>query len=136
MSPFQRQHPDEIHTPVWDADTERPIVDGKYNDPETGTVREASGGQYSGPPAVDIVITNLHQESAGSIYRAQRAFPAEKLLCWIMRVVEKRNLKLDSLVATLYAIRVVLVHELDQDKFIEVSSVMTNGIWDEVKSVQ
>ncbi|KAL4895028.1 hypothetical protein BDV59DRAFT_200285 [Aspergillus ambiguus] len=135
-STFQREHPDEIHAPAWDADTKRPIVDGKYNDPETGAVCEARGGEYSGPPAVDIVITNLHEDSAGNIYRGQRPFPVEKLLCWIIGVVEKRNLKLDSLVATTYAIRVVLAHELDQEQFLDVAGVMANGIWDQVNPVQ
>ncbi|KAL4910232.1 hypothetical protein BDW74DRAFT_173692 [Aspergillus multicolor] len=116
-SSFQRDHPDEIHTPVWDIASNRPIVDGKYNDPETGEICLAKGN-------------DTHEASAGSVYRVQRPFPMEKLLCWMFEVIKKRNLKLDSVVATAYAIRIVLEHDLGQEEFYEVAGLMANGIWD------
>ncbi|PYH94517.1 hypothetical protein BO71DRAFT_398798 [Aspergillus ellipticus CBS 707.79] len=131
MSTFQREHPDELHVPGWHAESNRPIVDGKYHDPATGELRAATGHEYAGPPAVDIVITNLHEASAGRIHRAQLPFRVEKLLGWMMRVVEERKLQLDSVNATPYAIRVVLAHGLDGEQFSEVAGVMANGIWED-----
>ncbi|KAL4878031.1 hypothetical protein BJY04DRAFT_221601 [Aspergillus karnatakaensis] len=130
-SPFKPSHPSGIHTPPWDATGKRPIVDGKYNDPITGEIRTASGDEYAGPPSVDIIITNTHESSGECMYRTQRPFAMEKLLCWMMRVVGERGIELDSVVATEYAIRIVLEQELDPDGFYEVADVMANGIWDE-----
>ncbi|EHA24582.1 hypothetical protein CBS76997_6667 [Aspergillus niger] len=127
--PFSRQHPDEIHTPSWHAASNRPIVDGKYNDPETGEVRNATGFEFSGPPAVDVIITNLHEDSSTSVRRVQLPFRVEALLVWIMRIVDERKLQIDSLNATPYAIRVVLAHELSGEEFAEVADVMATGIW-------
>ncbi|GKZ36771.1 hypothetical protein AbraIFM66950_007968 [Aspergillus brasiliensis] len=122
------RHPDEFFTPGWDAESNRPVVDGKYHEPKTGELRPAIGRQFAGPPAVDIIITNLHEESCGRVYRAQLPFRVERLLVWIMGVVEDRKLQLDSLNATPYAIRVVLAHELTGGEFTEVASTMAKGI--------
>ncbi|RAH63296.1 hypothetical protein BO85DRAFT_444592 [Aspergillus piperis CBS 112811] len=127
--PFHREHPDELHTPSWHAASNRPIVDGKFNDPETGEVRDAGGLVFSGPPAVDIIITNIHEGSSNNIFRAQLPFHMEKLLVWILRVVGERKLQLDSLNATSYAIRVVLSHELNEGQFHEIAYEMAGGIW-------
>ncbi|PYH38301.1 uncharacterized protein BO87DRAFT_373180 [Aspergillus neoniger CBS 115656] len=127
--PFHREHPDELHTPSWHAASNRPIVDGKFNDPETGEVRDAGGLVFSGPPAVDIIITNIHEGSSNNIFRAQLPFRMEKLLAWILRVVGERKLQLDSLNATPYAIRVVLAHELNEGQFHEIAHEMATGIW-------
>ncbi|GLB11241.1 hypothetical protein AtubIFM57258_008107 [Aspergillus tubingensis] len=127
--PFHREHPDELHTPSWHAASNRPIVDGKFNDPETGEVRDAGGLVFSGPPAVDIIITNIHEGSSNNIFRAQLPFRMEKLLAWILRVVGERKLQLDSLNATPYAIRVVLAHELNEGQFHEIAHEMAAGIW-------
>ncbi|KAK5994622.1 hypothetical protein PT974_05103 [Cladobotryum mycophilum] len=128
-SVFRPDHPDEFHSPGWDDDAKRPIVDGKYNDPATGELRSATGYIYAGPPAVDMVIMNLHESSNTHIFRAQRSFPVEKLLFQIMRVVHDRELEIDSINATAYAIRIVLAHELTSEEFAEVYQEMANGMW-------
>ncbi|KAL3477166.1 hypothetical protein BJX99DRAFT_257642 [Aspergillus californicus] len=116
-SSFQPSHPDEIHTPVWDHASQRPIVDGKYNDPKTGETCFAKGDEYSAPPRRRHYC-NQHARGL----RGQQ-------------VIKKRNLKLDSVIATAYAIRVVLEHELGKEEFFEVVDLMANGIWAEVDPV-
>ncbi|KAF4987445.1 hypothetical protein FDECE_15435 [Fusarium decemcellulare] len=125
------QHPDEFHVPGWDEEAKRPIVDGKYNDPKTGELRTAAGYEYSGPPAVDIVVTSLHEDTTQCVYRAQRPFPVEKMLHQVMKVVHDRSLTIDSLIATTYHIRIVLAHEITPEEFSQISDEMANGIWNQ-----
>ena len=84
-----------------------------------------------GPPAVDIIVRSQHIDTVKCIYRASRPFPMETLLCHIMKVVGDRKLELDSVIATTYAIRVTLAHELTPDQFSEIALNMANGVWDQ-----
>ncbi|KAM6510089.1 hypothetical protein FALCPG4_017717 [Fusarium falciforme] len=122
---------DEFHPIHWDAEANRPVVDGKYNDPKTEELRTSTGTVYTGPPSVDIIIMNLHEDSNEGIYRATRPFPVEKLLFHMMRIVHERELQIDSVNATAYAIRIILAHELKKEEFIEAAHAMLNAIWDD-----
>lgn len=51
-------------------------------------------------------------------------------------VVEDRKLRLDSVTATQFLIRVVLAHELDEEQFREIYEEMAYGFWDEGKSME
>lgn len=82
-------------------------------------------------PDVDIIISNLHAETAHCLYRAVRPFPVEALLYRIMRVVYNKKLEIDSLTATQYTIRVILSHELTVAEWEKVVDEMANGIWDQ-----
>jgi len=129
-------HPLEFHAPGWHDKGRTPVVDGKYYDRETGAVRLASEGdhqEYMGPPAVDIVVKSQHIDTVHCTYRAARSFPMAALLCHIMRVVGERKLEVDSVMATPYAIRIILSHELKPEEFGEIASEMVNGIWDRVE---
>ncbi|OAQ62869.1 hypothetical protein VFPPC_16392 [Pochonia chlamydosporia 170] len=130
--PYEPQHPLEIYTPGWHSDVRTPVVDGKYYDKKTGELRIASDHEeYSGPPAVDIIIKSQHEDTCQCTYRAARPFPVEALLWQIMRVVHDRKLEVDSLIATTYAIRIILCHKLTVDEFHEISIEMANGIWNQ-----
>ncbi|KAJ4320928.1 hypothetical protein N0V84_005632 [Fusarium piperis] len=124
-------HGDEFHPVHWDAKAKRPIVDDKYNDPKTGELRTSTRAIYMGPPSVDIIIMNLHEDSNEGIYCATRPFPVEKLLFHMMRIVHEHGLQIDSVNATAYAIRIILTHELKKEEFIEAAHAMLNAIWDE-----
>lgn len=127
-------HPLEFHAPGWHDEERTPIVDGKYYDRATGEIRLASEGdyqEYMGPPAVDIIVRSQHIDTVKCIYRASRPFPMETLLCHIMKVVGDKKLELDSVIATTYAIRVTLAHELTPDQFSEIALNMANGVWDQ-----
>ncbi|CAI7565639.1 unnamed protein product [Penicillium crustosum] len=105
-------HPLEFHAPGWHDEERTPIVDGKYYDRATGEIRLASEGdyqEYMGPPAVDIIVRSQHIDT----------------------VVGDRKLELDSVIATTYAIRVTLAHELTPDQFSEIALNMANGVWDQ-----
>ncbi|PHH78887.1 hypothetical protein CDD82_2787 [Ophiocordyceps australis] len=128
-SGWKAEHPQQFFSPGWHAEAHTPVVDGKYYDRASGEVRDASGGEYSGPPAVDLVIMSLDAESSQCVYRAARPFPLEALLCHIMGIVKERKLEIDSLTATRFAIRIILSHELTVDQFNEVTDEMSNGIW-------
>jgi hypothetical protein len=127
-------HPLEFHAPGWHDEGRTPIVDGKYYDRVTGEVHSAADGdhqEYMGPPSVDIIIKSQHIDTIHCGYRAARAFPMEALLCHIMKVVGERKLEVDSVVATPYAIRILLSHELTPENFSEIATEMVNGIWDQ-----
>lgn len=49
-----------------------------------------------------------------------------------MKVIGEKKLELDSVIATTYAIRVTLAHELTPDQFSEIAIDMANGVWDSV----
>lgn len=126
----------EFHGPGWHDESRTPVVDGKYYDRATGQVRTAPDGdhqEYSGPPSVDIIIKSQHIDTVHCTYRAARAFPMEVLLCHIMKVVGQRKLELDSVMATPYAIRVLLSHELTPKDFSDVALQMANGIYEDTE---
>ncbi|KJZ73141.1 hypothetical protein HIM_07525 [Hirsutella minnesotensis 3608] len=126
-------HPLAFHAPGWHDEERTPIVDGKYHDRATGEIRLAPDGdhqEYLGPPAVDVVIRSQHIDTLQCAYRTSRPFPMQTLLCHIMRVVGDKNLELDSVTATPYAIRIILSHELTPDQFSEVALDMVNGVWE------
>ncbi|KAM4066827.1 hypothetical protein HRG_000845 [Hirsutella rhossiliensis] len=128
-STWRPEHPQQFYAPGWHEDAKTPVVDGKYYDRATGEVRVADAAEYGGPPAVDIIVSSIHQDTVGCSTRAARPFPVEALLYHIMRVIHDGKLELDSLIATQYAIRVVLSHELTVDGFGDVADEMVNGIW-------
>jgi len=122
------RHPDEFHGGDWHSTKDCPIVDGKYEDPDTGEICEAEAYRRSGPPCVDIVIMNLDISSLDHLVRASRALPLRTYLCHLMRVVDERKLGLDSLTATAYTIRLVLRHEFTSlDEWREVSRQLVDG---------
>ena len=124
-------YPVEFHAPGWHGEAKTPIIDGKYCDRATGELRNSNNHEeYAGPPAVDIVVTSLHIDTADCAYRAARRFPMEALLCNVARVMARQKLDVDSVVATTYALRVVLAHELTPDAFSDIASEMANGLWD------
>jgi len=53
----------------------------------------------------------------------------EVLLFQIMKIVNDRKLRLDSLTATGYAIRVIVAHEMTVAEWDGVVDEMANGIW-------
>lgn len=113
-----------------------PIVDGKYYHPITNELKTAVGHEvYSGPPAVDMVISSLHAETGGCIMRAARPFAVEALLWEVTKVIHEYDLPIDSMMVTTYATRVVIAHELTVEEFYEISGKMTNGIWHQPESL-
>jgi len=126
--PLIPRHPDEFHATPWDAHANRPVVDGKYQDPVTGELRTACGSIRGGPPSVDIVIMNINVSSCNYIARASRDLPTRTLLCHIMKVVEQHMLGIDSVNATEYSIRLVLCHQFENlDQWREISGAIVDG---------
>lgn len=121
--------PKQLHTPGWHEEARTPVVDGKYENPTTGQVLIADCAQYLGPPAVDIIILSIHGDTAGCVFRAARAFKMEHLLANVVRVTSEKELDIDSLNASPYAIRVVLAHELTKDDFTGIALEMVNGLF-------
>lgn len=124
-------HPLTFHGPGWHGEERTPVVDGKYYDRATGevcSVPDSGHQEYLGPPAVDIIISSLHEDSCNAKYRAARPLPMEVLLCHIMKVVEEKKLQLDSVSATPYAIRVMVAHELTVEEFSDISIHTAQGV--------
>ncbi|CAK7219814.1 hypothetical protein SBRCBS47491_003978 [Sporothrix bragantina] len=129
------EHPLEFYGPGWHDEGKTPVVNGFYIDRATGESIAAPDSdhhqEYNGPPAVDIIVSSIHEDTTQCTFRAGRYFPMEALLCHIVtNVVGKRKLELDSLVATPFAIRVTLAHALTPNEFSEIALEMANGIWD------
>lgn len=127
MAPTKQR---QLHTQGWYEEARTPVVDGKYEDPSTGQVLIADGAQYLGPPAVDIIVLSIHEATTDCVFRAARAFKMEHLLANIVRVVSQRDLDIDSLNASTYAIRVVLAHELTKEDFGTVAVEVVNGFFE------
>ena len=124
-------HPYEFFAPGWHPEGLTPVVNNRYVDRGTGEIREtADRRRYAGPPYVDVIITNLHEDTVHYQYRAARAFPMEVLLCHMVGVVARLKLHVDSILATAYAIRIVLSHDLTLNSFNNVVHEMASGIWD------
>lgn len=131
------EHPLAFHAPGWHDTGHSPVVNGRYIDRTTGEAVAATDSdghqEYMGPPAVDIIVMSIHEDTTQCVFRASREFPMEALLGHIVtNVIRKRGLQLDSLTATPFAIRVILAHPLTSDAFTEVALEMANGIWDDV----
>lgn len=127
---WKPQHPKEIYTPGWHGEEKTPVVDGKYYDRKTGKLIAATGAEYSGPPAVDLMVMSRHSKECN--YYSARHFPVTDLICHILRVVEEQKLEIDSLVVTTYAIRLIINDEMTVERFTHVADRMSNGIWNEV----
>lgn len=124
-------HPLKFHAPDWHGEARTPVVDGKYCDRTTGEDKLAPDGdhqEFIDPPAVDIIVRSQHNGTVQCAYRASRPFNLETLLCRIMRAVGNGKLELDLLIATPYAIRITLAHELSN----EIALDMINGFYDRV----
>lgn len=86
-------------------------MDGKYcDDRATGEIRVAADGSggYGGPPSVDVIVQNAY----GGMFRL---VSIEALLCHAMKVVGERKLRLDSVMATTYTLRVNLSQDFEDD---------------------
>ena len=87
-----------FYAPSWHGDARTPVVDGKYEDPETGAIRVATDAEYyGGPPEVDIIILSIHEETRGFVYRSSRPFKVEHLLFQMVKIVNNRRIQIDSL---------------------------------------
>ncbi|CAK7210655.1 hypothetical protein SEUCBS140593_000904 [Sporothrix eucalyptigena] len=135
------EHPLEFHAPGWHDEGNTPVVNGFYIDRVTGKPVAAPDSdhhqEYMGPPCVDIIVTSIHEDTTQCVFRAARPFPMNALLCHIVsNVVGRRDLEVDSLMATPFAIRVTLAHPLTTEEFSEISMEMANGIWDHPPEVE
>ena len=100
-SSVQTARPRPFHAPSWHGDARTPVVDGRYEDPETGVIHVATDAEYcGGPPEVDIIILSIHEETSGFVYRSSRPFKIEHLLFQMVKIVNSRRIQIDSLNAT------------------------------------
>jgi hypothetical protein len=128
-------HPLEFHVPGWHDAGHLPVVDDCNIDRSTGAVFDAPEGaghqEDTDPPAVDIVVMSVHENTTQCVFLGARPFPMAALLGHIVtNVIGKRKLEIDSVTATPFAIRVILAHPLTPTAFSEIAMEMANGIWD------
>ncbi|CAG9991004.1 unnamed protein product [Clonostachys byssicola] len=124
-------YPLSIHTPGWHGEGKTPVVDGKYIDRKTGklcTAADDDHQEYEGPPAVDVIVKSQHADTTHCTYRQALAYPMEAILACMMKVVAKEKLEIDSVMATPYAIRIIISHELTENKFYELAMSMCNDV--------
>ncbi|KAL1889991.1 hypothetical protein Sste5346_008570 [Sporothrix stenoceras] len=132
-----------FHTPGWHGDADTPVVDNKYIDKDTGkvVVVPPDHAEYLGPPAIDIIISCLHDSNEGGTgegaphghRRSMRAFPMDALLRHVLRVAYRhkhQGVYIDSVMATPFAIRLTIGGDFSSDEYDTITDEMMNGIWD------
>lgn len=133
-----------FHTPGWHGEADTPVVDDKYIDKDTGelVIVPSDHAEYLGPPAIDIVISCLHDsindDGAGegpphAHRRSMRAFSMDALLRHILRVAYRhkhQGVYVDSVMATPFTIRVTIGGDFTSDEYDQITDEMMNGIWD------
>jgi hypothetical protein len=128
-----------FHSGDWDYATKRPVVDGKFEDPVTGELRAQESSSYAGPPAVDIIIMNMHEDYKGT-YRSQRPFTVTAVLCHMMKIVKEEGLEIQSLNAMPYSVVLLLACEIPEREdgmkgFNWVADRISNGLYDEEEGI-
>lgn len=106
----------------WDCATNRPIVDGKTINPDTGEVQPASTSRTNGPPTVDILWHNLHGSVPEGVdtwisSRGPTGPTIDTVFIRVAKLVQAGVIKLHSVTATEYTIVVVCTSEATKAEF-------------------
>ena len=94
----------------WDCSTNRPIIDGKTINPDTGAVQPASTPITYGPPQIDIIWHNLHLDPDNDVWKLSRGPTGpsiDKLFIRVAKLVEDGWITLHSVTVTKYTFVVV-----------------------------
>lgn len=131
-----------FHGVEWDCDTERPVIDGKTINPNTGEVQPRGKSVYRGPPSIQTIWHNLCPMAEGCFLgvTSQQPGTLNDLFLRIAKHVEAGLYKLVGVNATPYAFfifcetdvtdrefrRVVFNHDDDPDQvsFVDGQGVM------------
>ncbi|KFX87862.1 hypothetical protein O988_09254 [Pseudogymnoascus sp. VKM F-3808] len=97
-----------------------PIVDGKYHDLATDTIKTHTGPFRGGPPSVSVYWQNRGGSNRHNLFHAVGAISSCKVTDYLVRVGEMlkaRKCIVSSLNATEYAVNVIVETELSTGDF-------------------
>lgn len=106
----------------WDYEARVPIVDGKIHDPVTGEIKPKGEWLMSGPPAMDLVWTNIKTVEVENLFttcRITRAGPLDKILISIGKFLEKGLCEIHTISASAYSVTCVIYTEVTTNEFVD-----------------
>ncbi|KAH7033713.1 uncharacterized protein B0I36DRAFT_321939 [Microdochium trichocladiopsis] len=119
-----RRDPGHCGVQAWTL-TGSPIVDGKYYDFETRTLREIQPGESvrSGPPSIDVYWHNLCLTGKpDQFFQFRKTYSGGDAISYVTRLgafLGKGNCELFSLNVTTYSVVVVVMTELSRNDMME-----------------
>ncbi|MCJ1311474.1 hypothetical protein MMC25_005146 [Agyrium rufum] len=93
--------------PSWDSNTNRPIVDGKIENPRTGAVEPKGSILMDGPPAIDTIWRTLDQPDHPSLARESNFMSLDQCLVMIAGLIRSGYLSFTGITATPYYVFVL-----------------------------
>ncbi|KFY44187.1 hypothetical protein V495_03588 [Pseudogymnoascus sp. VKM F-4514 (FW-929)] len=128
MNPSTKEHLDDPspllpssgqRSQFWTLDG-HPIVDGKYHDLTTDTIKTHTGPFRGGPPSVSVYWQNRGGSNRHELFHAVGAMSSCKVTDYLVRVGEMLKAGkciVSSLNATEYAVNVIVETELSTGEF-------------------
>jgi hypothetical protein len=108
------------HLVLWDGKYNRPIVDGKVVNPETGLVEEAgSGRRWQGPPSVNIIWHNMNACSDFKTTRAAFATTVDKVFLEVANHIRDGVYSIINVSASAYSFAIICQSEKTREEFDE-----------------
>lgn len=106
------------HVVDWDIEFDRPVVDGKVQDPVTGEIREAGRqGLRDGPPSIELRLFNTNADI--DVVSITKSIPVrlEKLYLWVAKQVHDGIFSLVSINASEYSFTLVCHIQVSAEEF-------------------
>lgn len=106
------------HIVDWDVELDRPVVDGKVQDPVTGEIREAGRqGFQDGPPSIEFRLFNVNADI--DVVSITKSIPVrlEKLYLWVAKQVHDEIFSIVSINASAYSFTLVCAISVSADEF-------------------
>jgi hypothetical protein len=91
------------HIVEWDWDFNRPIVDGKIQNPITGEIQEAGKIHKDGPPSVKVALFNMNPAQRMRSMHSDHAVAMETIYLGIGKLMRDGIIKLVSVNASEYS---------------------------------
>lgn len=102
----------------WDAEFNRPVVDGKFAHPETGEIKEAGRlGFIDGPPNIEIRIFNINSDVKLWNITASKPVSVDDLYLCVARHVHDKIYSLVSVNASAYSFTIVCKVNVTREEF-------------------
>jgi hypothetical protein len=109
----------------WESKYNRPTVNGKVQNPETGEIEDVeSKTSWSGPPSVDAVWINIHGDSDFKIVRTSFCVTVDEVYLEVANHIRDKVYKIVSISASAYSFHITCLTEKSLDEFRPVLMLM------------
>jgi hypothetical protein len=106
-----------FHPVEWDVSTNRPIINEKLTDAETGKLQEPVGDRKIGPPSVDFIWHNMNGAANFRTSRGPKHTTIDKLFAKVAKQVEDGLYTLISVNVTAYTFVVICASDVSSEEF-------------------